>query len=95
MIPSDIDLVTASVRWFTSSFWKMLATWGFTLLSLMERAAAMALLGEPLAMSCKTLVPRSDSNCVHYLILFRAFFCAPSMPEDFIVSFSLNQSQNY
>jgi hypothetical protein len=61
MIPSDIDLVTASVRWFTSSFWKMLATWGFTLLSLMERAAAMALLGEPLAMSCKTSVFRSGS----------------------------------
>ena len=40
MIPLTIALVTASVRFVTSSFWKMFATWVFTVLSLMENSTA-------------------------------------------------------
>ena len=49
MIPRWSAAVTASVRWLTSSFWKMLATCVLTVLSLMDRDAAISLLAAPLA----------------------------------------------
>ena len=39
MIPLAIALVTASVLFVTSSFWKMLVTWVFTVLSLRKERA--------------------------------------------------------
>ena len=46
MIPFCIAWVTASTRPFTSSFWKILATWVLTVLSLIEREEAISLLAE-------------------------------------------------
>ena len=48
-MPRDIALVTASVRWLTSNFWKMLATWVFTVLSVIDRPAAICLFADPRA----------------------------------------------
>ena len=46
IIPRCRAWVTASVLWFTSSFWNMLATWVLTMLSLMFRVPAIDLLAE-------------------------------------------------
>ncbi len=61
MIPLAIALVTASVRFVTSSFWKMFATWVFTVLSLMEREAAISLFAVPCAISRSTPASLSES----------------------------------
>ena len=60
MIPRWRAEVTASVRWLTSSFFNMLATWVLTVLSLMDRSAEICLLADPLALSCRTSASRSE-----------------------------------